>query len=65
MTIAEAIQKDIGNGIRRKEWPNDWRIEPTDGESCCILSSNNKSSPRWEPQKDDLAAYDWEPIKEI
>ena len=63
MNISEAIKQDKGNGIRRKEWPADWHIEPTNGESCCIISSNNKAAARWEPQKDDLVSCDWEPIK--
>ncbi len=62
MDIAEAARK--GKYIKRKGWPDDWAIQPTNSELCCTSMSNGKLLPRWEPQRKDLVADDWEPVRE-
>ncbi|HCW79595.1 MAG TPA: hypothetical protein DG942_00645 [Ruminococcaceae bacterium] len=62
MDIGKAARK--GKGIRRAAWPEDWCIKPTNGELGCVFFSKKESAPRWEPTRVDLAANDWQPIRE-
>lgn len=69
MFIHEAVQALSGefNCIARRNawWGRTVKIKPTDTVDCCIaISHEGTPGKRWNPQREDLLADDWEIVKE-
>lgn len=67
MNIFEAAKLAFAQNkcITRSEFSDFFRIQPTNTESCCIISraDGTNMSPRWQPSLNDLIADDWEVVK--
>lgn len=63
MNICEATKLASAQNkcIARSEFSDFIRIQPTDTESCCIISCADGTNmcPQWQPQLEDLIADDW------
>ena len=62
MFIHEAVSAAITNGCRiARSSCSSITIQPTNGPMCCIIYGPeiDRSTPRWNPQADDLLADDW------
>ena len=68
MNICEAAKQAIAQKayIARVEFADHLMIQPTDTESCCIISRADGTNvrPRWQPQLEDLIADDWGVFKQ-
>ena len=61
---AAALAAGPGGKIARASWKGFSWVEPTDTPDCCRIQAGEfKAVPRWQPQRADLTADDWEVVK--
>lgn len=57
---ATAIAHKSNLAMRRKKYPEELQIIPTNDCNCCImLIEGGPIRPRWNPTAEDLTADDW------